>query len=243
MPGCTIYPIPIFSRENDMSSQLYRLEHGRKTTVAGMAWYIEGAGPKILVDTGAGIDYLRASKGYPCTELQTLEQGLGKLGLKCADIDIVLFTHLHHDHTAKARLFPRARLIAQKDEVEFAHHPHPFFASAFPPEFLDGVQFDTVEGDYQVTECVSLLRTPGHSVGGQSVAVQTARGLAIISGMCCRSENFYPSGVGSKLEVIPPTPHLNVIDVYESMVKIKKLADILIPNHDPGYLTVAKIPA
>jgi hypothetical protein len=57
--------------------------------------------------------------------------------------------------------------------------------------------------------------------------VDTSRGKAIITGLCCNSENFPPGG-----GVIAPGVHIDVIQSYESMVRIREAADILIPIHD-----------
>ena len=57
--------------------------------------------------------------------------------------------------------------------------------------------------------------------------VETTKGKAIITGLCCNAENF-PTGGG----VIAPGVHLDVIQAYESMKRIKEAADIIIPVHD-----------
>jgi N-acyl homoserine lactone hydrolase len=236
MNSCKIIPIPIFKRDHELSGILFRTTVKRNCTIGGFAWLIDGDGHKILVDTGANVDYIKNVKRDSCEEVQTLETGLKKLGLTYKDIDTVIFTHLHHDHCAQARYFPHARLIAQADEIDFAFNPHPFFSNAYPLEFIKGVVFEPVEGDVKITQNISVMKTPGHTVGGQSVAVRTSKGLAIISGLCSINENFNPSLIGSSFNVIPPTPHVNVIQACESMDKIKKVAEILIANHEPGYL-------
>ena len=241
---CSIYPIPLIRRNHDISEIVYRAEPGRIINTGGYAWYIEGAGPKILVDTGASADYINSLKKQDCEQIQTLEQGLAKLELKGSDIDIVIFTHLHHDHTAFAHTLLHARFLARKEDIYTAHHPHPFFKAAYPPEFLDGLKFEIIEGedDIRITDDVFVISTTGHTSGGQSVAVRTNKGLAIISGMCATDENFYPSLIGSKLPVIPSAPHEAVLPLYDNMVKIKQTADIIIPCHDGKYLKIERIP-
>jgi hypothetical protein len=59
------------------------------------------------------------------------------------------------------------------------------------------------------------------------VVVPTSEGRAIITGLCCNAENFPASG-----GIIPPGVHLDVIQAYESMVRVREEADILIPLHD-----------
>ncbi len=241
---CTIYPIPLIRRDHDISEIVYRADPGRIVNTGGYTWYIEGAGPNILVDAGASADYINSLKKQDCEQIQTLEQGLTILGLKESDIEIVIFTHLHHDHTAFARSFIKARFLARREDIEIANNPHPFFKGAYPPEFLKGVKFEAIEGEnFKITDDVSLIRTTGHTAGGQSVAIKTAKGLAIITGMCAINENFYPELIGSKLPVIPSAPHECVLPLFDSMLKIKKMADIIIPCHDGKFLKVKKIPS
>jgi glyoxylase-like metal-dependent hydrolase (beta-lactamase superfamily II) len=242
MAGCTIIPIPTFHRDHELSGILFRTDIKRDCTIGGYAWFIADGTQKILVDTGGSVDYIRGVKNNPCEEGIDLEQGLARLGFDCDSIDLVIFTHLHHDHTAQARRIPRAKFLAQKDEIEFALNPHPFYANAYPRQFVEGLRFEAIFGDLRISENVSIVRTPGHTVGGQSVAVKTEKGLAVISGICSIQENFEPSMVGSSLPLIPPTPHVDVLQALESMEKIKNMADILIPNHEPRYLTISQIP-
>ena len=99
-----------------------------------------------------------------------------------------------------------------------------------------------MEGDTTITDGVSVISTPGHTKGGQSVCVRTDKGTAIISGICGIWENYEPQLVGKDLPVIPPAPHYHLLQAYDSMLKIKEMAEILIPNHDIKYLDVDSIP-
>jgi N-acyl homoserine lactone hydrolase len=74
---------------------------------------------------------------------------------------------------------------------------------------------------------IKVLLTPGHTVGGQSIVVNTKKGQAVITGFCCNEQNFPASG-----PVVPPGVHLNLMDAYDSVRKVKEVADILIPLHD-----------
>jgi hypothetical protein len=38
-----------------------------------------------------------------------------------------------------------------------------------------------------------------------------------------------------EMEVIPPGTHINVVESYNLMLKVKALADILIPLHEPRF--------
>ena len=48
--------------------------------------------------------------------------------------------------------------------------------------------------------------------------------------------------IGIKTEVIPTGILIDPIQVYDSLIKIKNKADIIIPIHDREYLEVNRIP-
>jgi glyoxylase-like metal-dependent hydrolase (beta-lactamase superfamily II) len=243
MANCIIHPIPIFESKMDKSLMTYRMNFGQTIRSIGYVWYIEGLKEKILVDAGGSVHYLSVVRGLPSTEIQRLDTGLRKIGLNFHDIDLIIFTHLHNDHVAEARQFPRAKFLVQKGELEFAKRPHPSVALSYHSEFLDGINFEVVNGDTKICEEISVLFTPGHTPGSQSVSVKTAQGTAIITGLCTIRENYAPPlPIGMNLPVVPPGMHTNVIEAYDSIVRIKELADIIVPNHDPEFQNKSSIP-
>ena len=111
----------------------------------------------------------------------------------------------------------------------------------YRPEFIQDLDFDVIDGDRQIVNGVSVMQTYGHSPCGQSVIIDTAKGKAVISGCCCVRENFEPpEELG--MEVIPTGILIDPIKSYESLLKIKNTADIIIPLHDAEFLEVDRIP-
>lgn len=119
-------------------------------------------------------------------------------------------------------------MYVQKAELDFFNEPHPV-DHRYYPDVLDGVDIVTVEGDTKIVDGIDVMLTPGHTPGGQSVIVETAKGKAIITGLCCNADNFPPGG-----GVICPGVLIDTIKAYESMSRIREAADILIPIHDLG---------
>ncbi len=204
-------------------------------------WYIEGARERILVDAGGDSDYMSGLRGFPTKDIQTLDSGLSKWGISLSDIDLVILTQLHHDHVAQASRFPKARFLVQRDELEFIQNPHPATAASYNKQFLSGLNLEVIDGDTRVCEEVSVLKTPGHTPGGQSVTIKTAQGVVIISGLCTIRENFEPPSTVA-LPVIPPGMLTNIFEAYDSLLRIKEMADIVVPLHDPGFQYISSIP-
>lgn len=243
MVNCIIHPIPILESWIDKSLMTYRMNFGQTLRSIGYVWYIEGLKKKILIDAGASVYYLSVVRGMPAQEIQTLDSGLAKLGMSFADIDLIILTHLHHDHVAEAKRFPRATFLVQRRELEFAQNPHPSVAPMYNKEFFGDLHFEVLAGDTRICEEISVLFTPGHTPGGQSVSVKTAKGTVIITGLCSIRENFDPPfPMGKTMPVITPGMHTNAIEAYDSAVRIKEMADMIIPVHEPEFQQRDSIP-
>jgi glyoxylase-like metal-dependent hydrolase (beta-lactamase superfamily II) len=240
--NCVIFPIPLWVSAADKSAFTYLANLGQSVCVTGYVWYIEGSEEKVLVDAGADVEYLCKVRGHEAYQIQTLESGLDKVGVSVSDIRLIIQTHLHADHIVLASRFPKARILVQKDELEFVRNPHCLFEDAYVKEFVRGLKLEVVEGDTQVSREISVLLTPGHTPGSQSVSIKTEQGTAIISGFCAIRENF-GSPVGKMSSpVIAPAVHTNLFQAYDSMLRIKKEADIIVPLHDPEFLAKSRIP-
>jgi N-acyl homoserine lactone hydrolase len=168
-------------------------------------------------------------------------------GLTPADIDIVIHTHLHNDHCENDYKCENAAIYVHEKELQRIHDPHPL-DFRYLEDFIEDVeangQIQTVSGDQEIVPGIRVIHTPAHTDGGLSVAVDTAAGRAIITGFCVIMENFDPPKEikAMEMEVIPPGTHVNTYEAYDIMLRIREMADILIPLHEPGFAAVREIP-
>lgn len=243
MGQLSIRPIPLYKGTRDKSQWTYRVNPGQKTASAHYVWFIEGAEKTMLVDCGAGAEAYQ-KRGLADERVQALETGLHKLGLASEDIEVVILTHLHWDHVGLASKFSNASFLVQKKEYDFAIDPHPAVASGYDKALFLDLNLELLQGDSAVIGGVHVILTPGHTPGGQSVAVDTPKGLAIITGFCCSLENFFPPPeIQAKgIEIVAPGIHTDLLGAYDSVLKVKQSADIIIPLHDPEFLEVDRIP-
>ena len=88
---------------------------------------IETPAGRVLVETGIGErmdDHHRAQRGY---EGPAVLPALAAAGFAPGSVDLIALSHLHFDHAGGlltatgARAFPRARVVAQADEIGRAH--------------------------------------------------------------------------------------------------------------------------
>jgi glyoxylase-like metal-dependent hydrolase (beta-lactamase superfamily II) len=242
-----IHPIVMGTKVFDKGMMTYQHDYGKPYTIPIYCWYLEGGDKKILVDTGEMRPIQSADRekniGGP---IHTFEQGLAKWGLKPEDIDLVIHTHLHADHCENDYKCVNARFCIHEKELATIHEPHPLdfrYVEDYILEIEQAGQIDSISSDQEIVPGISVLHTPAHSPGGLTVLVDTALGRAAITGFCVIRENFNPpaSVRAMELEVIPPGTHINTYEAYDMMLKVRDMADILLPLHEPEFAAVDTI--
>jgi glyoxylase-like metal-dependent hydrolase (beta-lactamase superfamily II) len=206
-------------------------------------WYIPAGDQDILVDTGTTPEIQQKAFPFPYEELASFENLLQSVGKKPEDIDIVIQTHLHFDHCAHLNKCINAKVYVQEDEVKFAYNPHPVFLGSYNKKVLKDMRLVLVNGEKEIVPGVTVIPVPGHSPGAQAVAVQTEKGLAVICGFCTVKENFYPpEKLRTSWPVITPGVHTDALQAFDSAMRIKGLADIIIPFHEMAFAQKETIP-
>lgn len=227
MTDYTIHPLAVGYNETDQGILTYQRFYGKRIVLPIYAFAIMGGKQKILVDTGIeefmGSPEIEERIGFP---VLPFEEALETVGWRPEEVDIIIHTHLHNDHCENDVLCSNAKVYVQQAELDFFHNPHPI-DHRYYSDVLEGVDVVTLNGDSSIVDGIDVLFSPGHTPGGQSVVVQTARGKALITGLCCNAQNFPPGG-----GVIAPGVLLDAIQAYESMKRIQEVADILIPIHE-----------
>ncbi|MDB5638838.1 MAG: AttM/AiiB family protein [Bradyrhizobium sp.] len=106
---------------------------------------------------------------------KTLAAQLDQLGVKPTDIKAMAVSHTHPDHIGNVEMFPTAMLYVQKAEYEWpGANDAPRFKPEHPVTELVGDR--DVFGDGGLT----ILSTPGHTPGHQSLLVKLPKTGAIV---------------------------------------------------------------
>ena len=236
-----IHPIVLGTKVFDKGMMTYQHDYGTPFTIPIYSWYLEGGDKKILIDTGEmhpvqSRDREKAIGG----KIFTFEEGLARHGLNPEDIDIVIHTHLHTDHCENDYKCSNARFYIHEKELQTIHNYHPLdfrYVSDFIYEIEENKQVEVVRQDMELLPGIQLMHTPIHTPGGMTIFVQTAKGKAAITGFCVIKENFDPPLQirAMEMEVIPPGTHINTYEAYDTMVRVKQMADILLPLHEPEF--------
>ncbi|CAM3705757.1 MBL fold hydrolase [Rouxiella silvae] len=202
-------------------------------------WAIVGTSETYVVDMGFDAE-MANRRGR--TIVHSVEQGLGQLGIRVADVKQVVITHMHYDHAGNHSLFPQARFHVQDSEMAFCtgrcmcHHGirHAFevedVKSMVEKIFAGRVQFH--DGDSELAPGITLHRVGGHSDGLQVVRVNTARGWVVLAS---DASHYYAN---MQRNLAYPIVY-NIGDMLEGYATLRRLADSddhIIPGHDPLVL-------
>jgi N-acyl homoserine lactone hydrolase len=158
--------------------EIRRLHLARLRGPDGLEWPVHGfvvthPGGAVLVDTGVGGPDEVLSDWRVVN--RTAAEALADLDMSPADIGLVINTHLHFDHCGQNAVFPHAACYVQRAEFDRATREAPELCAWFG--WLNA-RFELLDGDAEVLPGLSVITTPGHTVGHQSVVVQTAGGTS-----------------------------------------------------------------
>ena len=216
------------------------------------AWYATNGKTRILVDSGMpdAAEVTRRlkidAKGGGHSSLRAT---LAAAGTSPDAIDYVVLTHLHFDHAWNLDLFPRACVVVQREELFHAIDPAAtqriYYFKETMLELLQRkrpIAFQIVDGDVDIVNGVTLLKTPGHTPGMQVAVVATARGkAALVSDLGDHYRYWHPADpratdtpmrfmAGSFL---PGPIRTEAERTYVgSMAKVRAASDIVVPAHD-----------
>ena len=185
------------------------LDANRRLLQALNCLLVETPAGRLLIETGIGerLDAkntaMREYQGTP------IVPALRAAGFDPASVDVVAMSHLHFDHagglllTDGSKAFPRARIVAQRQEWEIALGGNSrLIASYDQPELrlvADWGAEGWAEGDRELLPGVSVVRTGGHSAGHQAVVVRGsgpgARSVAFFGDLCMRPWSANPRWV------------------------------------------------
>jgi N-acyl homoserine lactone hydrolase len=161
-----------------MSLEVKRLHLARLRGPDGLEWPVHGfvvthPGGAVLVDTGVGGPDQVLSDWRVVN--RSVADALAELDMTPGDIGLVINTHLHFDHCGQNAVFRQAAIYVQRAELSRAERESPELC-----DWLDFMNagFELLDGDTEVLPGLSVITTPGHTVGHQCVVVRSGDGVS-----------------------------------------------------------------
>jgi len=232
-----IHPLLLGKQTFNKGMMTYFMDYDKKIWIPNVSWLINTGDSDILVDTGiASHDIVRYLFGNTYQDYQTIEEALEKKGSSPERIEIIVQTHLHYDHCGNNKLFPNAKVIIQSREIDFAENPHPVFQGSYNLAYFEKSNFEIIDGEKEIFPGIRVIPVPGHSPGVQAVLVDLENKRAALTGFCSILENFEPpEKIRRVWPVIPIGISVNSLEAYDSMLKLKAVADLIIPMHSMEF--------
>lgn len=169
-----------------------------------------------------------------CGRDELIDARLEQAGYALDDIRWVCNSHLHFDHAGRNGVFRGARQLVRTRELADAHRrlsrPHGFLAADLAQVTDEGWDYDDrfdVTGDGSLT----LVSTPGHTAGHQSLLVTFPDGARFV---CVGDASYVLSGIDRL--AVGPRP-LDASAALDSLVLLRDLGRdgvTLLTSHDIG---------
>jgi len=145
------------------------------------------SGKTVLIDTGLGDKWQPEDISildFQHPRLLLVE--LAKIGISIEDIDIVILSHLHYDHSGGGtRILPGVGLVptftnavyyVQQTELDFARNPDFDHVTDYMPDdwepLLEADRLITIDGETEILSGLMVYPVPGHCPGHQVVLAQ-----------------------------------------------------------------------
>jgi N-acyl homoserine lactone hydrolase len=227
---------------------------GRSIEFSSTCWLIQRGNEWLLWDTGVPQSALNNPKGWSTLPKlivyhldKTLTAQLAAIGLKPIDITYVALSHTHGDHIGNVRVFPNSTFLMQRAEYTWISSPdgpndnvNQLKALARrllgTPKHLKLLEGDTdVFGDGSVT----LVSTPGHTPGHQSLLVHLKNsGFVILSGDVVHLEENFEKNIVPSLNTDKAASIASMDRIRRMMATYK--AKLFI-NHDKAQTDTLKL--
>jgi glyoxylase-like metal-dependent hydrolase (beta-lactamase superfamily II) len=218
---------------------------GRAIEFSSTCWLIKHGSAWLLWDTGVPQATLNDPRGWstlPKLIVYHLDKSitgqLAEIGLRPGDIGRVAISHTHGDHIGNVGLFPDATIVMQRAEYSWIHSPNGpnddvNQLMALARELLGTPKnLQLIEGDNDVfgDGSVTLISTPGHTPGHQSLLVHLKNsGFIILSGDVAHLEENFERN-------IVPSLNTSKAESIASMARVRQLMATykatLFINHD-----------
>jgi glyoxylase-like metal-dependent hydrolase (beta-lactamase superfamily II) len=201
---------------------------------------IRGGGETIIVDCGCAPELARERNlaGY-VNPVEILK----RIDIIAGEVKYLVATHIHFDHISGIELFPRATIFVQEKEFNFwvkdpmaerapFRHVTDPVANCYLASLEGKERLRLVNGDKEVLPGIELMLCPGHTIGLQTVAVNTGKGIAIIGSDAAHLFSSFRTDIPSAII----TDMIAWMKTYDKIRAKASSIDLIFPGHDVALL-------
>lgn len=221
------------------------VDAGTDVAIPSISFLIEGESDvePMIVDTSFGdIDLMahwhpdfqwRRPHGHTVTER------LDARGYAPTDIETVVLSHLDTDHCCNLDQFTHADMYVQRaeavDRFEDFDPEDVGLPEDWEPPWAD-VDLTSLDGESELAPGLVLFPTPGHTIGHQSLEVETADGTTVVAVDAVPLFENLDDQTGEP--VVRNMVTGDESDWWTSAEEVVERADILLPGHEWDILDV-----
>lgn len=199
---------------------------------------------KVLFDTGLNPqihenydeyvpEYAKKDRTFHFAPGQDVASRFTAAGFDISDFNLVVNSHLHHDHSGGNSLIPNADVLVQKRELDYARSRPDDTMAYRRVDFETGQDIRAIDGEHDIFGDGTLICTPsaGHTPGHQSLRINTDGGDFLLCGDAC----YLTSSLS---DLVPP---LNVTDEAATVSVLRELQGLrdagvnVYVGHDPEF--------
>jgi len=203
---------------------------------------------KVLFDTGLNIACATDPYSYyskeildayvpGMTEDQAAKNAIRTAGCAPEEIDFVVLSHLHFDHTGGIGDFPNAAYIVHQKELEFAYNPPAYQKAGYLRKDFDGKGVDWytlrggLEGGFDLfdDDSIRLFLSPGHTPGHMSMRVKLPNTGNV---MLAQDSCYNTVNLAGNLPGLMDNARETLLSIRDLQLR-QKAGAMIVPGHDP----------
>jgi N-acyl homoserine lactone hydrolase len=156
-----------------------------------LGYAVRHPGGLLLVDTGMG-SHPDVDDHYRPWRVP-LDRALRTAGASVDEVTQVVNCHLHFDHCGGNPAFAGRPVFTQRTELETARSAPDYTL----PELVEapGLRYEVLDGEVEILPGLTVVPTPGHTAGHQSVVVRRRDGTVVVAGQSHDSASRYAADV------------------------------------------------
>lgn len=154
---------------------------------------------------------------------------LAKHKISQYDIQTVVLSHLHFDHTYNIDLFPNAEFVFSEADWDYicSNETCDPFIDGKTIFLLKNLKHRVIKQEEELYKGLNIIMTPGHTPGSMSLIVERQNANWLLSGDAVKNRGEL------RTEEVQMT--LNASQTSNSIKRIKRIASRVLPGHD-GWL-------